>query len=472
MVFSSELFLYGFMPIFFSLYYLIADRRKNWLILIASLVFYGIGAGSTVLVLLVSIFVNQFLALRIEPAPPARRKALLAIGVAVNLFGLGYYKYATFLWQLAGGAVDALGWHALQTAPAIPLPIGISFFTFQAISYVVDVYRREIACAAQLRRITSPIHSLFSAVHRRPDRALPRVAPQMPQRRIGRTMLTEGVCRFCLGLGKKMVIADNLGTVRPTRPSRCRPLSFPAGRVARPHRLHAANLFRFLRLFGHGDRARPNARVSLSGKLRLALPLGAIIREFWRRWHMTLSRWFRDYVYIPLGGNRHGRLRTFVNLWLVFFLCGLWHGAGLTFIAWGLYHGLLLILERFAHTRWNWRPSGVFGVALSFILLLIGWVLFRSPTLATAGHYLAAMALFGPPAGGIVAALSGLTPDVMFYLALGTFFAFAPLDRLARFRFDSPAVMASQLTLSSLSLVYSSLLLAANSFNPFIYFRF
>ena len=119
MVFSSELFLYGFMPIFFSLYYLIADRRKNWLILIASLVFYGIGAGSTVLVLLVSIFVNQYLALRIEPAPPARRKALLAIGVAVNLFGLGYYKYGTFLWQLAGGATGLLGLHALPAAPAM-----------------------------------------------------------------------------------------------------------------------------------------------------------------------------------------------------------------------------------------------------------------------------------------------------------------------------------------------------------------
>ena len=187
---------------------------------------------------------------------------------------------------------------------------------------------------------------------------------------------------------------------------------------------------------------------------------------------MTLSRWFRDYLYIPLGGNRHGRLRTYVNLSTVFFLCGLWHGAGLTFVAWGLFHGLLLILERFAHTQWNWRPSGVFGVAASFVLLLFGWVLFRSPTLPVAGRYLAAMVLLGPHAGGITAALSGLTPDVVFYLALGTFFAFAPLDHVSRLRFDRPAVMASQLGFGSLSLVYSSILLAANSFNPFIYFRF
>ena len=470
MVFSSELFLYGFMPIFFSLYYLIADRRKNWLILIASLIFYGIGAGSTVLVLLVSIVVNQFLALRIEPAAAARRKALLAIGVAVNLFGLGYYKYGPFLWQLAGDAVGALGLHPLPAAPAIPLPIGISFFTFQAISYLVDVYRREISVAGSYGEFAT-YHSLFPQLIAGPIVRYREIKSEMQQRPIGRIVLTEGAYRFCLGLGKKMVIADNLGTVVDAT------FALPAAQLDAGHAwlgIFCYALQIYFDFSGYSDMA-----IGLGRLLGFHFPenfdqpyRSANITEFWRRWHMTLSRWFRDYVYIPLGGNRHGRLRTFVNLWIVFFLCGLWHGAGLTFIAWGLYHGLLLILERFAHTQWNWRPSGVFGIAASFILLMIGWVLFRSPTLATAGHYLAAMALLGPQAGGFTAALSGLTPDVMFYLALGTFFAFAPLDRLARLRFDSPAVMASQLTLSSLSLVYSSLLLAANSFNPFIYFRF
>src|SRR5580693_6025320 len=182
MVFSSELFLYGFMPIFFSLCYLIADRRKNWLILIASLVFYGIGAGSTVLVLLVSIFVNQYLALRIEPAPPARRKALLAIGVAVNLFGLGYYKYGAFLWQLAGGAAGLLGLHPPPAAPAIPLPVGISFFTFQAFSYLVDVYRREISCAGSYGEFAT-YHSLFPQLIAGPIVRYREIKAQMQQRK-------------------------------------------------------------------------------------------------------------------------------------------------------------------------------------------------------------------------------------------------------------------------------------------------
>ena len=468
MVFSSELFLYGFMPIFFSLYYLIADRRKNWLILIASLVFYGIGAGSTVL--LVSIVVNQFLALRIEPAAAAaRRKALLAVGVAVNLFGLGYYKYGPFLWQLAGDAIGALGLHSLPAAPAIPLPIGISFFTFQAISTSLTstgAKSRWPAATANSPPIIRCPQLIAGPIVRYRE-----IKSEMQQRPVGRIVLTEGAYRFCLGLGKKMVIADNLGTVVDAT------FALPAAQLDAGHAwlgIFCYALQIYFDFSGYSDMA-----IGLGRLLGFHFPenfdqpyRSANITEFWRRWHMTLSRWFRDYVYIPLGGNRHGRLRTFVNLWVVFFLCGLWHGAGLTFIAWGLYHGLLLILERFAHTHWNWRPSGVFGIAVSFILLMIGWVLFRSPTLASAGQYLAAMAPLGPQSGGFTAALSGLTPDVMFYLALGTFFAFAPLDRLARLRFDCPAVMASQLTLSSLSLVYSSLLLAANSFNPFIYFRF
>ncbi|MGZ5911852.1 MAG: MBOAT family O-acyltransferase [Reyranella sp.] len=197
----------------------------------------------------------------------------------------------------------------------------------------------------------------------------------------------------------------------------------------------------------------------------------ANVTEFWRRWHMTLSRWFRDYLYIPLGGNRHGSLRTFANLWIVFFLCGLWHGAGLTFVVWGLNHGLLLILERFAATEFRWRPSGWPGIALSFVLVTIGWVFFRAPTLADAWQYLSAMFYFG--AGRDCRPLAVyLTLDIQLYLAIGLFFAFVPFERLSRLRFDRPLMMMQQLGLSIASLIYSSLLLAANSFNPFIYFRF
>src|SRR5260370_6464709 len=160
MVFSSQLFLYGFLPVFFSLYYLIDDRRKNWLILIASLIFYSLGAGSTVLVLLASVWINQFLAVRIAPASPPRSSALLAIGVTINLLGFAYYKYTSFLWQLAADGVAAVELPQLPAAPQIPLPVGISFFTSQAVSYLIDVYQREIPAAPGYVEVAA-YHTLF-----------------------------------------------------------------------------------------------------------------------------------------------------------------------------------------------------------------------------------------------------------------------------------------------------------------------
>jgi alginate O-acetyltransferase complex protein AlgI len=470
MVFSSNLFLYGFMPIFFPLYYLMPDRHKNWLILAVSLIFYSVGAGSAVVILLVSIWVNQFLAVRIEVAPPIRRKALLATGIAANLLALGYYKYAVFLWQLIAAGGHDLGFHVPAEDLSIPLPIGISFFTFQAVSYLIDVYRKEISSAAGYGEFAT-YHSLFPQLIAGPIVRYREIKSEMQQRSIDVTMLTEGAYRFCLGLGKKMVIADNVGAVVDST------FALPMAQLDPGHAwlgIFCYSLQIYFDFSGYSDMA-----IGLGRMLGFHFPenfdqpyRSANITEFWRRWHMTLSRWFRDYVYIPLGGNRKGGLRTFFNLWIVFFLCGLWHGAGLTFVAWGLYHGLLLILERLAATEWRWRPSGAFGVAMSFVLVTIGWVFFRSPSLSVAGHYLATMFFLTPAADGVWAARSELTPEVVCYLLLGIFFAFAPLDRVSRLRFDRPVVMASQLGLSGISLLYSSALLAANSFNPFIYFRF
>jgi alginate O-acetyltransferase complex protein AlgI len=470
MVFSSSLFLYGFMPIFFSLYYLSPRQYRNWLILAGSLVFYGVGAGSTVLVLVLSIWVNQFLAVRIEPALGPRRRVLLAIGIVLNLLGIAYYKYATFLWQAASDAMTTAGYDPLPDAPVIPLPIGISFFTFQAISYLVDVYRREISAAGGYGEFAT-YHSLFPQLVAGPIVRYREIKSEMLTRRVDRAALTEGAYRFCLGLGKKIVIADNLGTVADAI------FALPTAELGCTHAwlgIFCYSLQIYFDFSGYSDMA-----IGLGRLLGFHFPenfdqpyRSASVTEFWRRWHMTLSRWFRDYVYIPLGGNRHGRLRTFANLWIVFFLCGLWHGAGWTFIVWGLYHGFLLILERAGASWLRWQPSGLSGTAMTFILVTIGWVFFRSPTLAAASDYLTAMFLLGPEPSGFTPALSYLTPDIICYLAIGAFFSFAPLDRLTRLRLDHPGVLASQLGFAMMNLAYSSLLLAANSFNPFIYFRF
>jgi alginate O-acetyltransferase complex protein AlgI len=470
MVFSSQLFIYGFVPVFFSLYFLTPARWKNWLLLAASLIFYTIGAGATVIVLLLSIWINQYLALRIESSGTSHRRSLLAAGIVINLLGLGYYKYATFLWRLADYAISAAGIGSLPKAPDIALPIGISFFTFQAISYLIDVYRREIPVAPSYGEFAT-YHSLFPQLIAGPIVRYREIRFEMRTRSIDQAALTEGAYRFCIGLGKKIVLADNLGTV------------VDAAFAAPPQQLDAVHAW--IGIFCYAMQIY----FDFSGYSDMAIGLGRLmgfhfpenfdqpyrsqnISEFWRRWHMTLTRWFRDYLYIPLGGNRRGTIRTFFNLWIVFFLCGLWHGAGMTFIVWGLYHGLLLILERFARVRFDWEPSGAAAVAASFVLVTIGWVFFRAPTLAAAGHYLATMFWLTPEAMQVRSVLYYVSPDIMCYFAIASFFAFVPFERLSKLCFDHPATLAWQLGFSGASLLYSMLLLAANSFNPFIYFRF
>src|SRR5712691_9039163 len=360
MVFSSQLFIYVFMPVFFSLYYIIPERQKNWLILTASLIFYSVGAGSTVFVLIASIWVNQFLAVRIADAPMRRRSALLAIGVTINLLGLGYYKYGSFLWSLASDLVVAAGFNALPAGPDIPLPIGISFFTFQAVSYLIDVYRREIPAAGGYGEF-AVYHSLFPQLVAGPIVRYRKVRSEMRLRRIDRQVLTEGAYRFCIGLGKKMVIADNLGTVADSI------FALPVGELGCGHAwlgVFCYSMQIYFDFSGYSDMA-----IGLGRLLGFHFPenfdqpyRSASITEFWRRWHMTLSRWFRDYLYIPMGGNRCGVVRTYFNLVVVFTLCGLWHGAGYNFLIWGLYHGSLLVIERVADRQFGLRPRGVLGV--------------------------------------------------------------------------------------------------------------
>jgi alginate O-acetyltransferase complex protein AlgI len=403
-------------------------------------------------------------------AAEPRRKALLAAGISLNLLGIAYYKYAAFLWQVAGEVAVALGLHPLTAAPAIPLPIGISFFTFQAVSDLVDVYRRDIPAAAGYGEFAT-YHSLFPQLVAGPIVRYREIRTEMPARGIDRATLTEGAYRFCLGLGKKVVIADNLGSVADAV------FTLPPNQLGCGHAwigILCYSLQIYFDFSGYSDMA-----IGLGRLLGFHFPenfdqpyRSASVTEFWRRWHMTLSRWFRDYLYIPLGGNRRGALRTAVNLWIVFFLCGLWHGAGLTFIVWGLYHGFLLTAERVLDARLGWRLKGMPGIALTFGLVTIGWVFFRAPNLPVAMHYLATMFLLGGPSSNLMPIAAYVTPNVQFYLALALIFAFVPFDRLGRLRFDRPGALAGQLGLSGISLAYSSLLLAANGFNPFIYFRF
>jgi alginate O-acetyltransferase complex protein AlgI len=350
------------------------------------------------------------------------------------------------------------------------LPIGISFFTFQAISYLIDVYRGVIPAAAGYGEFAT-YHSLFPQLVAGPIVRYREIRTEMTRRRIDCAALTEGAYRFGLGLGKKVVIADNIGGVADAA------FALPPGQLDSVHAwigIICYSLQIYFDFSGYSDMA-----IGLGRLLGFHFPenfdqpyRSRNITEFWRRWHLTLSRWFRDYLYIPLGGNRRGALRTSVNLWAVFFLCGLWHGAGLTFIVWGLYHGLLLSIERAVDARLGWQLRGAGGMALTFALVTIGWVLFRASDLPAAMHYLGAMSFVAGTSAPIVPIGVYVTPDVQAYLVVALIFAFVPFDRLGRLRLDRPGALAGQLGFSGVSLAYSSILLAANSFNPFIYFRF
>jgi alginate O-acetyltransferase complex protein AlgI len=469
MVFSSALFVYGFIPVFFSIYFLARPTQRNVVILIASTLFYFAGAGRVIVALLVSVWLNQWLAKRLAGPDRPHRKQLLMLGILLNLSALVYYKYTIFGWTLANHAANAFNM-SLGVAPQILLPIGISFFTFQAISYLLDVYWQHVEPAASYFEF-AVYHTLFPQLIAGPIVRYAEIRQALQSRPIELSRLSEGAYRFCIGFTKKIILADNLGSVAD------RIIQLPSTELTAGHAwlgIICYTLQIYYDFSGYSDMA-----IGLGKLLGFDFPenfnqpyRSASITEFWRRWHMTLSRWFRDYVYIPLGGNRRGPLRTYANLWIVFALCGLWHGAGLNFLVWGLYHGFLLVGERIAQRSFGWRPRGPLAVAATLVLLMVGWVFFRIEDFGTAIHYLRAMFFAGQATTVYFPVTYYLTADVMTYLAVGAFFALAPLERIYGLRVERAGVFAGQLCFAVALFGLSAMQLAANSFNPFIYFRF
>jgi len=442
-------------------------RAKNSFLLAASLLFYLVGAGPYILILLGSIAWNYWATLRIEGAEGASRKLWLALSVAVNLAPLLVYKYAGF----AVSTADTLGWAGIAGLPRpnLFLPAGISFFTFQGIAYAIDIYRREIPACRSL-----PDYALFKAFFPQliagPIVRYHYVARELPGRAHSLAGVESGLVRFGFGLGKKILLADNLGRVSDS--------IFRLDRVdLTPSSAWLGVLCYAFQIFfdfsGYSDMA-----IGLGQVFGLTLPenfrqpyRAASITEFWRRWHITLSTWFRDYLYIPLGGNRRGAFRTGLNLVVVFFLCGLWHGAAWTFVVWGLYHGALLLVERSLKIRWGVAPAGMPGRVLTFLFVLVGWVFFRSQSVPQALAFLRTMFGFSGPAAPLFSTAHYLTNNNICYLVLAAACAFWPEPRARRgwlAGFIGSLRPYAALVVSALALIAQ----APQSFNPFIYFRF
>lgn len=472
MVFSSALFLFLFLPLVLAAHFLAPRRARNFVLLVASLGFYAWGSPSSFGVLLLSIGLNHIggvLVDRFRDKPHGWW--VLVATVVANLGLLGWYKYAGFVYENARWAGDALGVALPEWQAAPVLPAGISFFTFQAMSYVVDVYRGHVPVQRNPFDLGLYV-ALFPQLVAGPIVRYADVATDIRRRETTWSGIAAGIDRFLVGLMKKLLLANTFAAVVDgvfaIPDADLTPVIAWLGVVCYTLQIY----FDFS---GYSDMAIGLGRMfGFTFLENFAHPYAArSVTDFWRRWHISLSTFFRDYVYIPLGGNRAGALLTARNLLIVFLLCGLWHGAAWTFVAWGLFHGLFLVAERWGGARLLEGCPVVLRHAYTLLVVMVGWALFRSADFAQALAF--GRAMCGLQEGHPLAYPLGMYLDVPLTVLMiaGTFVA-TPLPGKLLQRHKARAMWGEivRSACHAAALVVASVLLAASSYNPFIYFRF
>lgn len=477
MSFASPLFLWYFMPAVLFAVLVLPRSWRNGIIAVGSLLFYASGAGGTTLLLLACMVVNYFAGPRLEPLEwgqdPGRRRGLLIGIISFDVAVLAVWKYAGFATQQLDTIAGWLG----GDFPVVhlALPIGISFYTFHHISYVVDIYRGERKALRDPVSFATYI-SMFPQLVAGPIVRYREIADQLPQHRSHRLDdIAAGFPRFALGLCKKAIIADSLAPLADA----C--FATPAEEMTFAIAWLGAityTLQLFFDFSGYSDMAIGLGRM-LGFRLpeNFARPYSSVtITEFWRRWHMSLSRWFRDYVYIPLGGNRLGVMRTYRNLCIVFVLTGFWHGAAWTYLVWGIYHGALLIVER--AYGWDTTPTDkrarVARRAATLVLVTIGWVFFRSPDIGQALTMIGHMLL--PDSGGLAeAVLAAMTNQRLVILLLALIVLFLPAHPVTGPLLESSrgkGATVLRVGVMTVGLLYAAVLVATGTFSPFLYYQF
>jgi alginate O-acetyltransferase complex protein AlgI len=489
-LFTEPTFLFLFLPIALALYFAPLSRVHgtygNWLLLLASLVFYAKGGGSFTWLMLASIAFNYWIAIAIARLKPSAttgearaRKWLLAFAVGTNLLVLGVFKYSNFAADNLNSLLVTLQLNPV-VIPRVLLPIGISFFTFHAISYVVDVYRGDAVAQK------SPVHAalymlLFPQLIAGPIIRYRNIADQLAARHVLLDDFAYGVRRFVIGLAKKVLIANVVAGPADQI------FGLPSGSLT-PSAAWLGIICYTLQIYfdfsGYSDMA-----LGLGRMFGFRFPenfrwpyVAQTVQDFWRRWHISLSAWFRDYLYVPLGGNRTSAARTYCNLVIVFFLCGLWHGASWNFVIWGLFHGSFLVLERLGLAEaieHLWKPI---RHAYLLVVVMIGWVFFRADSLPAAVEFLMALAGGRAITPTPYALQWYLTPELWLALVAGAIGSMPIVSALAKWRdglsgLDAgrdfvPRLSAIGATALVLLLVASIMQIAARSYNPFIYFRF
>ncbi|TBV28145.1 MBOAT family protein [Meridianimaribacter sp. CL38] len=473
MLFSSPVFLFAFLPLVILLYLIIPKRVKNFFLLLVSVLFYTWGEKELVILILLSAIVDYCCGLIINSG---KRKVGLFISVFFNLGILIYFKYSNFVFS---NLCDLLSVFNVSIENStrfadVVLPLGISFYTFQTMSYTIDVYRGTIKANKNFIDFATYV-TLFPQLIAGPIVRYSEIQHELKNRKVTVDSFSKGVERFIIGLAKKMIIANNCAYLADAI------FNLPDGEMSAITAWLGVIAYSFQIYYdfsGYSDMA-----IGIGKMLGFNFPenfnfpyISKTVQEFWRRWHMTLSNWFKDYVYISLGGNRKGNNRTYFNLMIVFFVTGLWHGASWTFIVWGLFHGLFIIIERIGLKKVLVKNR----IVSHFYLLLIvtvSWVFFRSDNLSYAFNYLTSMFSFNSSINLDFIAYY-LNKEVAIALILALVFS------MPIYKFIKARLLHSQLHQLNKSLlllrpvgltvlfIICCMYIASDSYNPFIYFRF
>lgn len=472
MVFSSALFLLYFLPVFLLLYYLTPLKWKNYTALGFSLLFYAWGAPMFVFFLLASCLIDHFL---IKSFSSENRKRYLILSLILNIGLLLYFKYANFFMENVNEVLGQIGFEKAEWTNVV-LPIGVSFFTFQKISFAIDVYR---GVSKQLKKFSDYLLyiSLFPQLIAGPIVRFSTIEAQIINRSENEnfSFRLDGAFRFVIGLAKKILISNTLAVQVDLI------YDLPYNELTSSLAWLGVVCYTFHIYFdfsGYSDMG-----IGLGKMIGFKFPenfnfpyLSGSITEFWQRWHITLGTWMRDYLYIPLGGNRKSGSRTYVNLFIVFLISGFWHGASWNFLIWGAYHGVFLVLERLFLLKVYQKIPNLFRILLTFFVVLFGWVFFSCETLEQSLIMFEKLFAFH-----INVEAFDLTGKFYFYLVLAILFAFVGVNNSIRTKLS---IFQDQITLQSNSVLIVAFIcmlflfalsmgeMMGSDFNPFIYYRF
>ncbi len=472
MVFSSTLFLLYFLPIFLLIYHIVPRSWKNYVILLSSIIFYAWGAPKFLFVILSAIIITFYLVRVISHTDEIKKKKWLAfIAIFVNIGLLAYFKYANFFVDSVNFFVSSIGFKPMKWIE-VALPIGISFYAFHSVTYVIDVYRKV---HKPFDRLTNYMLYIMAFPHMiaGPIVRFNTIADQIVSREETIDDKLLGFYRFSIGLAKKVLIANVMASQAD--------LIFNGNilELSTPNAWLGMIAYTFQIYFdfsGYSDMA-----IGLALTMGLKFPenfdmpyTSKSITEFWRRWHMTLGLFMKDYLYIPLGGNRVNKRRMYFNLWIVFLISGLWHGASWTFVIWGAYHGLFLILDKMFMLKFLKKIGGFVSTILTFLIVMIGWVFFRSNTFDFAVKYIGKLFSFTTHQDFIP--MPAFTIMLVISVVFAFFTSFKYGNKIKDFFFNKRIYTTKQhiyLTLMSFILFFLSVTFVVSSdFNPFIYFRF